>query len=77
MRCSPAHACLIRKLRMVLADSPDEWEAFCVFNRQIKDRFDGQDFSQLSLEELNTLSAYATLAREGSLHHCSSTVSTL
>ena len=62
MKVSTPHACLIRKLRTVLADSPDEWKAFCAFHRSIK--FDGSSFELLSDEELTILSRYADRSRQ-------------
>ena len=63
VRVSIPHACLIRKLRQVLADSPDEWRQFCMFCRSLKGRYSGSSFELLSAEELTILSTWASKAR--------------
>ena len=59
MTCTTGHAALLRKLYRSL--SPNEWIRFCQFHRQIK--FDGEHFGTLSLEQLATLSTWASKAR--------------
>jgi len=59
---SPGWSALLRKLEAIL--SPEEWHSFAQFYTRIRSRYDGQDMSCLTLEELGELSKWATRARE-------------